>query len=331
MADNTTLNIMTGGDVIATDDIAGVKYQRQKITIGADGVNDGDVSAANPLPVTAAALPLPTGAATAAAQLPDGHNVTIDNGDPIPVYDDSLYNMTEAELQAARSVLDTIAAGQSGLAGQGTLEAVLTALEVIDNAISGSGVNVSQINGVAPTMGNGASGTGVQRVTIASDSTGQVIARGEAAHDAAVAGNPLLNGAEARTTDQTAVASGDITRLQATVTGKQVVLPYALPENSLSGTASATNTSDTAVIAAQGAGVRIYVTSIIISNSSATDTEVVIKSATTARLTFPAPATSGAVHSFAVPLQLTANEALNFASLASVTTMKVSAVGYKGA
>ncbi len=34
--------------------------------------------------------------------------------------------------------------------------------------------NVSQINGVAPTMGNGVSGTGVQRVTIASDSTGQV-------------------------------------------------------------------------------------------------------------------------------------------------------------
>jgi hypothetical protein len=33
-------------------------------------------------------------------------------------------------------------------------------------------VNVAQINGVATTMGNGASGTGVQRVTIANDSTG---------------------------------------------------------------------------------------------------------------------------------------------------------------
>ncbi len=35
-------------------------------------------------------------------------------------------------------------------------------------------VNVAQINGVATTMGNGVSGTGVQRVTLASDSTGQV-------------------------------------------------------------------------------------------------------------------------------------------------------------
>ena len=33
-------------------------------------------------------------------------------------------------------------------------------------------VNVAQINGVAPTMGKGASGTGVQRVTIANDSDG---------------------------------------------------------------------------------------------------------------------------------------------------------------
>lgn len=51
MADNTTLNTGTGGDVIATDDISGVKYQRIKIVQGADGVNDGDVSSTNPLPI----------------------------------------------------------------------------------------------------------------------------------------------------------------------------------------------------------------------------------------------------------------------------------------
>lgn len=51
MADNTTLNPGTGGDLIASDDIAGVRHQRVKITLGADGVNDGDVSASNPVPV----------------------------------------------------------------------------------------------------------------------------------------------------------------------------------------------------------------------------------------------------------------------------------------
>ncbi len=53
MADDTTLNVGAGGDVIATDDIGGVKHQRVKVTVGADGVNDGDVSTANPMPTDA--------------------------------------------------------------------------------------------------------------------------------------------------------------------------------------------------------------------------------------------------------------------------------------
>ncbi len=52
MADNVTTNPGTGGETFATDDIAGVQYPRSKITLGADGVNDGDVSATNPMPVT---------------------------------------------------------------------------------------------------------------------------------------------------------------------------------------------------------------------------------------------------------------------------------------
>lgn len=51
MADNTTMNPGTGGDTVAADDIAGVKYQRVKLIHGADGVNDGDVSSANGFPV----------------------------------------------------------------------------------------------------------------------------------------------------------------------------------------------------------------------------------------------------------------------------------------
>jgi hypothetical protein len=75
MADNITTNPGSGGAVLASDDIAGVQYPRTKIVIGADGANDGDVSASNPMPVSgtfwqatqpvsAASLPLPTGAAT---------------------------------------------------------------------------------------------------------------------------------------------------------------------------------------------------------------------------------------------------------------------------
>jgi hypothetical protein len=52
--------------------------------------------------------------------------------------------------------------------------AALTSLQLIDDAVSGTGFNISQMNGVAVAMGNGVSGTGVQRVTLANDSTGQV-------------------------------------------------------------------------------------------------------------------------------------------------------------
>ena len=61
MADNTTLNPGTGGDVVAADDVGGVKYQVVKLDLGGDGAS-APVSGA--LPVSAASLPLPTGAAT---------------------------------------------------------------------------------------------------------------------------------------------------------------------------------------------------------------------------------------------------------------------------
>jgi hypothetical protein len=51
MADNTTLNVGSGGDVIATDDIGGVKYQIVKNAFGADN-SVTQVSALAPFPVT---------------------------------------------------------------------------------------------------------------------------------------------------------------------------------------------------------------------------------------------------------------------------------------
>jgi hypothetical protein len=50
MADNVNLNIGIGGDVLAADDIGGVKYQRVKPVHGPDGTAT-DTSSANPLPV----------------------------------------------------------------------------------------------------------------------------------------------------------------------------------------------------------------------------------------------------------------------------------------
>ena len=39
------------GAIIAADDIGGALHQRIKVVVGAGGVNDGDVSLANPMPI----------------------------------------------------------------------------------------------------------------------------------------------------------------------------------------------------------------------------------------------------------------------------------------
>ena len=157
-----------------------------------------------------------------------------------------------------------------------------------------------------------------------------VDAAGDIAHDAADSGNPVKIGAHAVNAEPAAVAADDRVNLSADVVGKLITLPYANPENFVTGTASATDTSDTAVLAAAGAGVRNYVTSIVVHNAGGTDAYVTIKDGATARLVVPAPAKSGATHTLPVPLRGTANTAVNFASSAAVTTIHVSMVGYKG-
>lgn len=52
MSDNVTLNLGGGGDIIAADDIGGVKHQRIKLVYGPDGgITGGDVTTSNPYPV----------------------------------------------------------------------------------------------------------------------------------------------------------------------------------------------------------------------------------------------------------------------------------------
>jgi hypothetical protein len=108
-----------------------------------------------------------------------------------------------------------------------------------------------------------------------------------------------------------------------------IAVPYARASEGLNGSGNATGTSDTAIIAAQGSGVQICVTSLMIYNASATDTYVNIKDGSTTKLVIPAPQKGGAIITLPMPLVLTANTALNFASGTSVTTMYVSAVGFK--
>jgi hypothetical protein len=57
MADNSTLNPGVGGDTVAMDDVGGVKFQRVKQAIGADGVAADSVPVSNGMDVTGATVP----------------------------------------------------------------------------------------------------------------------------------------------------------------------------------------------------------------------------------------------------------------------------------
>lgn len=254
-------------------------------------------------------------------------------------------------------------------------------------------VNISQINGIAPLMGAGNTGTGSPRVTIASDQAalpittvipgvaatnlgkaedsvhasgdtgvmslgvsnvaqntlnadgdysvmatdlkGNLMEVGNIAHDGVDAGNPIKTGGRARTSEIAAVSSDDRVDSIYDKVGKQVVIPYALPENFVSGaiTSAMTGTTSTSLVAAPTGSLRNYITTIIVSNSHATvGTDIIIQdgSAGTTLLTIPAAAVyGGAVINLPVPLrQPTTATAIYCANVTTGSSTKVSAVGY---
>jgi hypothetical protein len=160
---------------------------------------------------------------------------------------------------------------------------------------------------------------------------------GNVAHDGADSGAPIKVGGRARSSEIAAVASDDRTDFVADLTGKQIVLPYANPENFVSGaiTSAMTGTTSTSLIAAPASGLRNYITQIIVSNSHATvGTDVVIQdgSGGTTLYTIPAAAAyGGASVTFPVPLrQPTTATAIYCSNVTTGSSIKISASGYKG-
>lgn len=101
---------------------------------------------------------------------------------------------------------------------------------------------------------------------------------GDIAHDAADSGNPVKTGLKALTAEPTAVAANNRANAMGDRLGRQVILNGSLAESRLDGRANCTNTTPTDVIAAQGAGVKIVVTSVLVVNAHASvGTKVAIR------------------------------------------------------
>lgn len=182
---------------------------------------------------------------------------------------------------------------------------------------SNSAVNVAQMNGVAVTMGNGASGTGVQRVTIANDSTGvlatvstltNITNWGNVVDDAAftpATTRVLMAGYTADETATDSVDEGDGGAARMTLDRKQIVTDYAHAAGGATPgrLVSAASTNGTVIKASAGS---LYTLTVVNLNAAVRYLKVynstsVTVGTTTPTWTIPVPAsTTGA--GIAVPI-----------------------------
>jgi hypothetical protein len=163
-----------------------------------------------------------------------------------------------------------------------------------------------------------------------------LVSAGQAAHDAAVSGNPVRLAGRAQSAAYTTVSTGDTADLITTLQGILVTRPFQIPElewsyAALSG--GVTNTTDVVLAAAAGAGLRRYVTSIQLKNANAVATEVVLKDGSTIIWRGHLSASMGGSEEiiFSDPLKTTANAALNFACITTGALVYVNAQGHTAA
>jgi hypothetical protein len=236
---------------------------------------------------------LPTGAATSANQSTEITALQlIDN---LPLADDAAFTVATTNVVAIGCIeaTDTMDAGDVGAVKCGNdreLDVDVASLPsvTIGTFPDNEPFNVAQINGVTPLMGNGVTGTGSLRVTVASDNTAFTVnaaqataanlnaeVQGDAAADATVSGNPLYMGgrsSEARPTEVT--ADGEAVGIWSTRSGAQVVAPYGT-EVVATGQVSV-GTSSTAIVAA-----RVTRRSLMIQNHGTTPAFCMTGTATT--------------------------------------------------
>lgn len=180
---------------------------------------------------------------------------------------------------------------------------------------------------------------GSVRVAIAEDAVGSTVDAdnnavvvGNVAHDSADTRAPVKMGAKASTSlgGLTLVANGDRTDLYAGIDGVLIARLHCNLEDIVTGNASNTDGTSTQLIAAQGSGVKTYLTHVVVTNTHAdTFTYVELKDGATAKYTIPAPPSSGAVVALPVPLPGSANTAWNFDPAAGLSTIFVCGIGFK--
>jgi hypothetical protein len=236
--------------------------------------------------VAASSLPLPSGAATAANQLPDGHNVTVDNaagasavniqdgGNSITV-DDGGSSLTVDGTVTVNQPVDVKGEVAEGAAISGTDPVIFAGKDISGNALvptmltaAGLGVfGVLPVDAAGNTIDISSSGEYYVQAfstdqTVANadyaviDASGNQLVVGNVAHDAVDSGNPVKIGGKAVSDvyAETSVAEDDRTNANFSLIGQQHVLNYGYVSGAVAQTALE-DTYDNVTTTASGADI----------------------------------------------------------------------------
>lgn len=239
MSDNVAVT-EGAGKTIATDDVSGVQYQVVKLDIGGNGASS---------PVT--------DLATSAKQ--DIGNTSLG---------------TTADAAATAGSTGSLSAKQRLMTSQ--LDAIKTAVETIDNIVSGAGINITQVGGATISQGHGTAATAI-RVELPTDGTGTVGIVGTVTVDdlaaaptgSTVPANAQYQGIIAQTSLPSAATAGNLTGSFGDKFGRTVVVGGTIRD--LIGTQTTTisaSTSETTIVTA-AASTFNDIKAIIVTNTSA--------------------------------------------------------------
>lgn len=346
-----TLHFQVSDDAGATYyDVNGAQNGTQGVVTSTQAFTANTVTAIN-FPVFGFTNFLITCTAIASGTMVVGATPTGDAENPLSVVSGSVAITGTAQVQGAKS---TNAAVPS-TTNIGALTAVANAAQptftetflvtpsvnlrgslrhvIQDAALNDRGVNVTAGNALQADI-TSVAGTAVVNGGLAgSQSVG-----GTVATNVAITDNPLNLGAQAVSSENTAVTTARKVQLVSDLVGKLIVLPYANPENFVSGaiTSAMTGTTSTSLIAAPATGLRNYITNIVVDNSHATvGTDIIIQDGSGGATLYTIPAAAafgGASITLPTPLrQPTTATAIFCANVTTGSNTKVSATGYKGA
>lgn len=371
MSDGVVANPGVGGATFATDDDGTYQWPYAKVAFGADNTQ-------TPVSTGAAALPIQDGGNSITvdgtffqATQPVSLTSTTITG-TVAATQSGTWNITNVSGTISLPTGASTAAKQPALGTAGSAAtdvitvqgiAAMTPLLVTATISSGTttvtqatGTNLHMVvdSGTVTTVSTVTAVTTVSTLTsltqfggtniVTAGVAGMLAVGGNTATNVALTANPINNGAQAVSAENAAVTATRGVQLVADLVGKLIVLPYANPENFVSGTITSamTGTTSTSLMAAPASGLRNYITQITVSNGSTTvPTDIVIQDGNggTTLYVLPAPigtgtgtGTSGGTFTFPTPLrQPTTATAIYCANVTTGSSTKVSASGYKGA